>query len=118
MALDVRYHNETGYLAVEVSGLWEQNDAEQAIEAIRDEADKREQTRLFLDLRNFTPPKSRMTRFFTGEHIAKHWGRPFRVAGLWTPEFYDGFAETVAVNRSATIKVFIEKEKALEWLLK
>ena len=59
-----------------------------------------------------------MTRFFTGEHIAKHWGHPFRVAGLWTKEFYTRFAENVAVNRFADIQIFLEKEKALEWLLK
>ena len=56
MALDLKYHNEAGYLTVEISGQWELNDAKQAIEAIRDEANKREQTRLFLDLHNFTPP--------------------------------------------------------------
>ena len=118
MAIDVRYYGETGYLGVEVFGQWEQGDAEQAIEAIRDEANKREEIRLFLDLRNLAPPRSGLTRFFTGEHVAKHWGHPLKIAALWKPEHYDGFAETVAKNRGVRIKVFFEKEVALEWLLK
>lgn len=118
MALKIKYHNKAKYLAVEVSGQWEQYDARKAIESIRDAANKRKQTRLFLDSRSLEPSKSEMTRFFVGEYIAKHWGHPFRAAVLRLPKsYFGGFVETVAVNRAASIKVFFEKEEALEWLL-
>jgi hypothetical protein len=118
MPLELEYRDGAGYLTVEVSGRWEEEEAKQAIGAIRDEANRRKQTRLFLDMRGLAPPTSDMTRYFTGEHIAKHWGHPFRTAALWRQESYSGLAETAALNRGASILVFFEKEAALEWLLK
>ena len=118
MIQGIRFHTEMGYLTVEVDGQWDLRDAEHVIESIRDEARKRGQTRIFLDLHNFLPPESIMTRYFTGEYIAEHWGYPFRIAALWSREYYDGLAVSVAVNRGAIFQVFFVKEKALEWLLK
>ena len=80
MTLQTTYLEGPGYLTVEVKGRWEEEDAKQTVEAIRDEANKCGLTRIFLDLSDFLPPTSAMTRFFTGEHIAKHWNNPFRVA--------------------------------------
>ena len=117
MTLQATYAEGPGYLMAEVGGRWEEQDAKQTIVAIHEEASKRGQTRIFLDLLGFMPPRSDLTRFFTGEHVAKHWGYPFRVAVLSSRELYTGFAETVALNRGASIRVFFGKEQALEWLL-
>ena len=64
MIQGIRFHTETGYLTVEVDGQWDLRDAEHVIESIRDEARNRGQTRIFLDLHNFLPPESIMTRYF------------------------------------------------------
>jgi hypothetical protein len=117
MTIHTTYVEGPGYLIVEVKGQWEEEDAKQTIEAIHDEAGRRGQTRILLDLLGLMSPRSDLTRYFTGEHVAKHWGYPLRVAALSTREIYTGFAETVAVNRGASIRVFFEKEQALEWLL-
>ena len=110
MSMATVYSEGPGYLIAEVSGQWEEHDAERTIKTTRDEANKRNLTRLFIDLRNLKPPRDGTTRFFTGESIANHWGQPFRTAVIWIPGYFDGFAETVAVNRAATIKVFFEKD--------
>jgi len=113
-----KYGEGPGYLIAEVEGEWDQKDAEREIITIRDEAIRRGQTRLLLDLRGLSPPRSGMTKFFTGEYIAKVLGYPFKLAALATRELYDGgFAENVAVNRGANLLTFFEREDALEWLL-
>ena len=119
MMLPITYDEGPGYLLAEVRGQWDEKDAEQTIDAIRDEAIQRSQTRILLDVCGLVPPRSRMMLFFAGEYIAKVLGHPFKLAALATRELYeDGFAETVAVNRGASILTFFEKEEALEWLLK
>ena len=117
MSIELSYRQEPSYLFVELSGTWTTDDAKRAIEAIRSEADKRGLTRLLIDCRKFSKPDTEMTRFFTGEHIALIWGHPFKSVGVVRPEIYNGFAETVAINRGANVKAFFEEEEALEWLL-
>jgi hypothetical protein len=116
MALKVTCHEGEGYLPVEIIGLWETFDAKHAIDEIRDEADRRGQTRLFIDVHHVVPPESELTRFLTGEHAARCWPHPFKTAVVMTRELFNGFAETVAVNRGADFRVFFEREAALEWL--
>ena len=118
MSIQLSYRQEPSYLFVELSGTWTTDDAKRAIEAIRSEADKRSLKRLLIDCRKFSKPDCEMTRFFTGEHIALIWARPFKSVGVLRPEIYNGFAETVALNRGANVKAFFEEEEALEWLLK
>jgi hypothetical protein len=107
-----------GCLGVEASGEWTTSDAIQAIETIRAEADRRGLTRLLVDMRKLSEPHSEMTRYFTGEHIAKAWPHPFRTAVVLKREIYNRFAENTAKNRGAQVSVFFEEEAALDWLLK
>ena len=119
MTLQTTFDEGPGYLIAEVKGPWDQEEAEKIIDAIRDEAIKRNQTRILIDTRGLTTPKSSMTEFFTGEYVAKVLGYPFKLASLATREIYgDGFAETVALNRGASVLTFFDKDEALEWLLK
>ncbi len=117
MAIEIHFVDEASYLVAEISGQWEQVDVEQAITTLRDEAERRGYRRILLDLSEFLPPKDMMTRFYSGEFLASQLGSPFRMATLWKPEYYNRFAETVAVNRGAHILTFFERDKALEWLL-
>lgn len=115
--MQATYLEGPGYLIVEVVGQWDDRASEQTIKAIREEAIRRGQTRIYLNMLGVLPPNSCLTRFFTGALVAKHWGPPFRVAAFWKREFYDGFAETAAVNRGANLRTFFEEKPALDWLL-
>ena len=117
MSIDLRYKERPGYLFVEIYGQWTEAAVKQAIEDLRDEANKRDFIRIFLDLRELLPPAREITRFLTGEHAAKIWRPPFKVAAIAKPERINKFTENVAVNRGATFAVFSEKAAALEWLL-
>jgi hypothetical protein len=119
MTLKTTFDEGPGYLIAEVRGQWDKEDAEKIIDAIRDEAIKRSQTRILIDTRGLMLPRSGMTYFFTGEYIAKVLGHPFKLASLATRELHgNGFAENVALNRGANVLTFFEKDEALEWLLK
>jgi len=116
--MELTYYEVSGCLGVEMIGAWRESAMKRAIEAIRDEAIKRKSTRLLIDARKVSKPDNEMTRFFTGMHVAKMLGYPFKIAVVTTPELYNGFAEQVAVNRFAALEVVFEEQKALEWLLK
>jgi hypothetical protein len=116
--MEVRYKECPGYLLVKVYGQWEELDAKEEIEALREEANKRGITRLLLDVRSMTAPESQAIRFATGEHIAKIWPPPFKVVALADPELKDGFTENVAVTRGAVFTVVTDEAAAIHWLMK
>jgi len=116
MALEVRYTERPGYLLVKACGKWEELDVIEEIEALREEAEKRGITRLFLDVRNMLPPESQMTRIATGGCIANIFTRPFRIVALAEPEMIDGITENSAVSQGAIFKVFADEKAATEWL--
>ena len=119
MKLQTTFDEGPGYLIVEVTGQWDDGGAKKSIDAIRDEAIRRNQTRILIDTRGLLLPRNDMTHFFTGEYVAKILSHPFKLAAIATRELYGGsFAETVALNRGANVLTFFEKEEALEWLLK
>ena len=117
MSIELSYQQEVNYLLVKMSGQWTEENMRQALEAIRDEATKRSQTRLLVDAREIPRPETEMTRAFSGEHWARILGPPFKSAVLVKPEVYNKFMESVAVSRGAIGRGFFEKEVALEWLL-
>ena len=117
MTIVLRYEERAGHLIVAACGQWTEMAVKQAIEDLRDEANKRDFIRIFLDLRELLPPASEMTRFLAGEHAAKIWRPPFKVDAIARPERINKFTENVAVNRGATLAVFSEEAAALEWLL-
>jgi len=117
MSIEVSFQRETNYLFVKARGEWTEENMREAMEAIRNEATKEGLTHLLLDLREIPRPDNEMTRYFTGEHCARILCPPFKSAVLAMPEVYNKFAESVAVGRGAIVKVFFEKEGALEWLL-
>jgi len=116
--MDIIFHEMSGYLVVEISGSWDLDDAKQQIEAIQNRANQLGIARVLIDCRNLAAPKNTTTRFLTGEHIAKFWRPPIKVAAVGSPGMIsDKFAETVAVNRGAWFSAFLEEEKALRWLM-
>jgi hypothetical protein len=118
MPMEVQYKEGIGYLIVKVCGQWELGEAKQEMEALRDEANKRGHTRILVDVRDMSPQKSDLSRYYTGEYIAKILPYPFRVAAIDTPEFINRFVENVAVNRGAFFAAFAQEKAAIEWLMK
>ncbi len=117
MRMRLSYRQQPNYLAVKASGDWTTDSAEQAIEAIHDEAVRRSFTRLLLDIRGLSQPPNELTRFFTGERLARTLGFPFKLGFLTRPDLHGRFTEIAARNRGADLAVFFEEESAVEWLL-
>jgi len=117
MSMELSCGQEPGYLMAKISGQWTAESAKQVLEAMRSEAVARSLIHILIDAREVEKPKSEMTRFDTGEYVAKVLGFPFKLAVVGKPEVYNRFGETVAVNRGACIKVFFQQEEALQWLL-
>jgi hypothetical protein len=117
MSITLSYRQELNYLLVEANGQWTTESVREAIEAVHSEATRRGEMRLLLDGREISKPPDEMTRFYSADRWAMAFKFPFRVAFVTRPEIYNGFGVTVAVNRGATVEVFFEKERALEWLL-
>ena len=110
------YREAEGCLIVNVSGAWDADAARKRLEAVRKQADERGLTRILLDTRGLLPPASETTRFMTGEHIARIFRPPLRVAALARPEMINRFVENTAWNRGAIFAVFSDEAEALEWL--
>jgi hypothetical protein len=117
MSFELSFRQEPNYLIMEVSGQWTTDNAKKTVEALHDEAVKQGLTRLLVDMRGLSKPSNEMTRFLTGEHVAKILRYSFKVAVVAVREIYSGFAETVALNRGANMAVFFDEATALEWLL-
>src|ERR1017187_5055293 len=117
MSIELSYQQETNYLIVKASGQWTEENARQAMEAVRNEGAKRNLTHFLVDARELSKPDAELTRSFTGRHWARILGPPFKGAVLMRPEVYNKIGEAVAVGRGAMLRIFFDKEAALEWLL-
>ena len=72
--------------------------------------------RALVDARSVALNLSTIARYEIGVQIADAIGRGIRVAMLLVPAVVDRFAETVARNRGATVRVFTDEAAALQWL--
>ena len=115
--MQATYQDMGEYLFVSIRGKWTVTSARRAIEEIKSEAEKYDQSRVLLNLMELLPPDLPYTRFTTGKDIAQVWGSSLKVAAVARQEFITRFAENVAVNRGAKFKVFADEKQALQWLL-
>jgi hypothetical protein len=106
-----------GYLLVVVNGEWTTENIKQKLDEVKCEADDRKTHRLFLDLRLLKMPVYEFTRFQSAEYLARVFIPPFKIASLMLPENITLFAENVAVNRGANLKVFSDERQAIGWLI-
>lgn len=117
MSYLLHFIEEPGFLRISMSGNWTAPNAETALKTIREEAEKRGFTRLLFDGRQLPQSPGEMTRFYSGEFLAKCLPIPYRVAIWRKPEQVDRLMETVAVNRGARVRVFSDEEEAVKWLV-
>lgn len=117
MSYLLHFINEPNYLRVNMSGNWTAPNAETAFKTIQEEADKRGVRLLLFDGRKLPQSPGDMTRFCSGQSLAKYLPTPYRIAIWRKPEQVDRLLENVAVNRGARVQVFASEEEAVKWLL-
>lgn len=116
--MTAEYFDEEGYLRVRVTVPWNEDNAKELIDGTKTEATKRGQTRILFDLSYWTQPVSEMTRFWSGEHLARVLSSPFRVSAFAAPKVINKFGEITAVNRGAFFRIFPDEQAAIQWLMK
>jgi hypothetical protein len=117
MTIETLYQTHPKHLYVKVYGQWTLKAMKQTIDEIKTEADSRGSTRLLLDMRELPRPDSEMTRFWSGDYLAKVLPPPFKVAAFANPEDINKFGENAAANRNAWFQIFSEEQPALRWLM-
>jgi len=85
------------------------------IGAVHAAAKARGRTHILLDLRGIPEPVPDAERFALGELVGTGW-RDLVVAFIDLTETPDQFVETMAANRGAVIRGFLDEPAALAWL--
>ena len=111
------YFDQEGYLLVKVNVAWTTEVAIQLIDETRDEALNRGHHLILFDLRQWASPSSEMTRFYSGEHLAKVFKYQYKVAAFANKKDITRFGEIVAVNRGASFRIFADEQSAIQWLI-
>ena len=117
MKLDVSFEEADGYLLVRVMGKWTPDAVRQGIEDVAQGAQERGYTRILLDLRKLSAPKTEFARYLAGKHIAEVWSQ-LKVAAVSPANLINKFAENTAVNRGANLTVLFDFNEALAWLMR
>ncbi|MEB8329224.1 hypothetical protein OO009_07635 [Flavobacteriaceae bacterium KMM 6897] len=60
---------------------------------------------------------STIDRFFIGEKIAEVLRSKVKLAVVWPPIHMNKLTESVAINRAAYMRMFVEQNEAKKWLL-
>jgi hypothetical protein len=114
--LDLSFKEGDGHLIVRVAGEGTPDSVKLAIKDIAHAAQQRGFTRVLVDARNLSAPKTGFYRFLAGEEIARVW-RDLKAAILYPEELIDKFTENTAVNRGAVVIVLSDLDEALRWLM-
>ena len=99
-----------------IRGEWTNESARKIIDQIRIESERRRFEKVLVDLTELSSPEKELTRFISGELIAKILGFSRKVAAFANPKQINRFAETLAVNRGASFKIFENKFAEILWL--
>jgi hypothetical protein len=114
----VEFFDRDAYLLARVLVPWTTETAKKIIDLTKSEATARAYHRIIFDLTFWEKPDSELTRFWSGEYLARQLGYPFKVSAFANPSNINKFAETTALNRGADFRVFGDEKSAVEWLLK
>jgi hypothetical protein len=108
---------QAGYLLVKVLPPWTFNAAKRVIDGAKETAIAQGHTRILFDLTAWIEVDTGMTRFLSGEYLARQFSPRFKMAAFAAPEMIDGFGENAAVNRGARFLIFGDERAAIAWLL-
>jgi hypothetical protein len=104
------------YVRITAARSWTIERVHQAIERAKTEAVQIGTKRIFFDLQAWDRPSSQMVRFDSGLLVSELLDSSYRIAALARKDVVNYFAETVAANRGANLKVFTDEGEALAWL--
>ena len=117
MSLTIQHEVCPEQIKVTVRGQWNLEKAKRGMDELRAVADELGIYRILADVRGMSPQESHFSRYFTGEHIARTFPYPFKVAVIDEPEYLNSFVETVVINRGVFLAGFPDEKSALAWLL-
>ena len=107
------------YIYFELSGSFNYSYLENLFSKIRMDCNNSDLNNAVIDCRSVTNMfKSDIERFYIGKTIATELGMTIKLAAIIGKEKFNKFGEISALNRGANMKLFSEKEAALDWLLK
>ncbi len=89
----------------------------EALDATKAEVDRLGTKRILFDLLELSRPEDGMTRYYSGEYLARILQPPFKMAAFARRDLINKFGETVASNRGAWFLIFPEEQEAVAWLL-
>ncbi|CAG0957670.1 hypothetical protein ANAEL_00435 [Anaerolineales bacterium] len=116
MDLSIDVQEGSDYLVCTVTGKWVTVELESFIDMVSAELKKLGYRRILVDMSLVVGPPPEMDRHDIGKYIASV------LCGVKTAVIYrkvlaNNFFEDTAVNRGAWIKVFPDKQTALQWLM-
>jgi hypothetical protein len=117
MNLSIDIQEESGYLACTITGKWITDELKNFINTLSAELKKRGYSRILADMSLVSGPPPEMDRFNLGKYVASVLCN-VKIAIVYRKVFTNKFFEDTAVNRGALIKVFPDKQTALQWLMK
>ena len=99
MTLDVSVEEADGYLLVRAAGEWTSDAVTQEIHRIVSVVEKRQYSRVLVDARGLSAPRTDLDRFLMGKDVAAFFAPNTKVASVYPREFINKFGENTAVNR-------------------
>jgi hypothetical protein len=117
MNLSIDIQAESGYLFCTITGNWVTDELESIVNTLSAELTKQKYSRILADMSLVSGPPPEMDRYHMGKYVAAAL-RGIKMAIIYRKVIPNSFFEDTAVNRGAWIKVFPDKESALQWLMK
>lgn len=111
------FTGQDGYLFVKVQPPWTFEIAIDVIDISKQAAIDQGYERILVDLREWVRPDMEVTRYLSGEYLAKQLPPPFKISAFAVPQAINKLGENTAANRGANFRIFKDESEALDWLL-
>ena len=115
MNLSIDIQEDSGYLVCTITGKWVTDELKSFIDTLSAELKKRGCSRILADMSLVSGPPPEMDRYHLGKHVASVL-RGVKTAIIYRKVYANNFFEDTAVNRGAWVRVFPDKQTALQWL--
>jgi hypothetical protein len=117
MDLSIDVPEDPGYLVCTITGRWITDELMTFMDAVSAEVKKRGFNRLLADMSLVSGPPPEMDRYNVGKYFASVF-LGVKIAIVYRKVYANNFFEDTAVNRGAWVKVFPDKQTAMQWLMK
>jgi hypothetical protein len=119
MAINYEMSVEDELIIVVSSGVCDDLDQlKEYVLALHEAVTTLEQTRILVDETQLEYRLGTIDSYYSGEFMSEMEPKPYKLAIVCRQEGWDDtkFWETVAVNRGVPVRVFVDKERAEEWV--